>query len=109
MGEGFRVVVEVNGDSALVRVVGDIDLAARDELRNALHDACDVDRVRLVVVDLSEMTFCDSSGISALLAAKNEAAARQVEIFVTGASPSVRRVFEIAGVADRFLGPPDAQ
>jgi anti-anti-sigma factor len=53
------------------------------------------------------VTYCDSTGINALLAAYLRATARHVEMVVTGAAPSMRRVFETAGVADLLEHDPD--
>lgn len=74
-------------------------------------DNCDVVRAALIeaeptapklVVDLSELTFLDSSGISMFLQVKNELDASGRELQLTSPTESVRRVLEITGLLDLF-------
>ena len=50
------------------------------------------------VVDLSELTFCDSSGIRALMQIRADALAAGKKLLLSSPTPPVRRVFELAGV-----------
>jgi anti-anti-sigma factor len=61
MADGFRVNVRSLDDTTVVIPKGEIDLATRDDLRAAL-ERCNGS----VVVDLSGVTFLDSSGIGVL-------------------------------------------
>jgi anti-sigma B factor antagonist len=96
----FHARVEHQDASVVVGVSGEVDLAARDDFLRALNEACCEDGTRSVLVDLSGVSFCDSTGIKVLITAQGEAAARHIEMRVRDASPAVRRVFELAGVAD---------
>jgi anti-sigma B factor antagonist len=96
----FHVRVEHDDGCAVVHVSGEVDLAARDDFRRAMDYACCADGTGSVLVDLSEVSYCDSTGINVLLAARREATERHVEMTVMGTSPQVRRVFEMAEVAD---------
>ena len=51
-----------------------------------------------VEVSLADVTFIDSSGLHALVRLKTRYAGPQVEVRVVGATPRVRRVFEIAAL-----------
>ena len=53
-----------------------------------------------VVVDLSEVTFMDSSGIAALAAARNRKAAEGDELILVRPHPNVQRVLELLGMVD---------
>ena len=67
-------IVHVDGHSS-VRVTGEIDLATATELRQRLNSeiaAGDVD----LDLDLSDVTFLDSSGLVVLLAARLSTTAR---------------------------------
>ncbi len=52
----------------------------------------------LVVVDLSQLTFIDSSGLGALHAAKQRAIKNGGTLVVSRPSPMVHRVLEITGL-----------
>jgi anti-sigma B factor antagonist len=53
-----------------------------------------------VVVDLSELTFIDSSGISVLVTAARAASAERGTLVVAAPSPHVRRVFDIVKLSE---------
>lgn len=55
------------GGWAVLRVSGEMDLATSPVLRQRVHDAVAEGR-RSLVLDLSEVLFCDSSGVGVLIA-----------------------------------------
>jgi anti-anti-sigma factor len=57
----------------------------------------------LVIVDLTALTFLDSSGLRCLVRAAQDAATRNSRLVVTNATGIVRRVFALAGVASELL------
>jgi anti-sigma B factor antagonist len=95
---GVRV-VRRNG-RAIVFVRGEMDLSVTPELREAL--ALAQDQSSDVVVDLSQVSFMDSSAINALVHGYRRAQ-DQDRFQVLGAQPNVRRVFEIAGLTELLL------
>ncbi|MFF2505061.1 STAS domain-containing protein [Streptomyces sp. NPDC058067] len=54
---------------AVVRVSGEMDIATSPALRQRVHDAV-ADGRRSLVLDLSQVLFCDSSGVGVLIAAR---------------------------------------
>ncbi|MBL1076872.1 STAS domain-containing protein [Nocardia sp. 2] len=81
------------------RVSGDIDIQTVSEFRAALGMTLKADA--LVVVDLSEVTFCGVTGLRALLDAREWALDHNSSLRLVG-SRCVRRLIEIAGLADEF-------
>jgi anti-anti-sigma factor len=65
----LKVQEEQRGEWAVLRVIGELDLATSPMLRQHVHEAVAEGR-RQVVLDLSEVLFCDSSGIGVLVAAR---------------------------------------
>jgi anti-anti-sigma factor len=57
------------GGWAVVRVSGEMDLATSPALRQQVHDAV-ADGRHSLVLDLSQVLFCDSSGVGVLIAAR---------------------------------------
>jgi len=82
----------------VVRVSGEVDLATVSELQQALAAS---GRARPLVVDLTECTFLDSSGMRLLLAAAAEADAAGESFAIVAGEGGVRRALDIAAVADR--------
>jgi anti-anti-sigma factor len=56
-----------------------------------------------VVIDLTELTFLDSSGIRCLCLAAKEAAAVGCRLLLQNPSPAVLQVLEITGVDELLL------
>ncbi len=65
--EIFDLSISQHDGLSIVRMSGELDLASSDRLSALLSDLSD----QTVVVDLAELTFIDSSGIAALVAAKD--------------------------------------
>ena len=84
---------EVQSGPGRVVVAGEIDLRTSPELREALADASTVEGSELVI-DLTGVTFIDSSGISELLRASNAGH----RLTLRHPAASVRRLFELAGL-----------
>ena len=85
------------GGTAVVEVGGEIDLHSAPQLRATLLKPTEGEKPRLVV-DLSEVSFIDSTGIGVLVEALKRAREAGGALHFCGASPRVRRVFEITGL-----------
>jgi len=92
----------VNG-VPLLHPRGEIDLYTVSEFERAMSNALDV-VVKAVIVDLSDISYLDSSGLSALIVAYKKLAAQGGELYVVAPRepPAVRRVLEITRV-DTFV------
>jgi anti-sigma B factor antagonist len=85
----------------IVAVRGELDIETVVQLRATLEELSDVGWEH-VVLDLRELTFIDSMGLSLLLEA--DAAARQTggSLAIVDGSPAVARLLEIVGLTDHF-------
>ncbi|MFJ1750179.1 STAS domain-containing protein [Streptomyces sp. NPDC088116] len=92
----LRVEVRTEGLSEVVAVAGELDHHTAELLRGPLEDALDQGRVRLVI-DCSQLEFCDSTGLNVLLGARLKADAAGGGVHLAGMLPVVARVFEITG------------
>ena len=90
MSEATR---EVDGN-LVVTLAGEIDLDRAPEVRRLLLDS--VKRRLDVLVDLSKVTYIDSSGIASLVEALQWAKRRGTDLCLIAVSPEALRVFELA-------------
>jgi anti-anti-sigma factor len=81
-------------------VVGEIDLADISAFHDASYALVE-DASSAAIIDLGRVTFFNSSGISALIAAQQRANHCRVRLIIE-ASPNVRRVLEVTGLTHTF-------
>jgi anti-sigma B factor antagonist len=85
-------------DVAWVHVAGELDIATAPRLEQTLRDA--QGPARLVVLDLRELLFIDSSGVHAIVNAGIRARQAARRLLVLRGPPNVDRVFTLAGRRD---------
>lgn len=115
MGRGhvsLKVWEEVRGEWTVLRVSGEMDLVTSPAVRQHVHDAVAEGRHSLVL-DLSEVLFCDSSGVGVLIASRRlmRSCAGQLRLILParGAEDGshVNRVLAALGVRRLFDCYPD--
>ncbi|TQK44986.1 anti-anti-sigma factor [Streptomyces sp. SLBN-118] len=97
----LQVEVRTEGHSEVVKPAGELDHHTADLLRAPLDEALDQGRARLVI-DCSQLEFCDSTGLNVLLGARLKAEAAGGGVHLAGMLPVVARVFEITGAEAVF-------
>ena len=95
---------EIRGN-LVVELSGEIDLERAPEVRKLLL-AC-VGQRRDVLVDLSRVTYIDSSGIASLVEALQCAGKGGTHLGLVAVSPQALRVFELARLDKVFAIHPD--
>jgi anti-anti-sigma factor len=99
--DAFACVVEYFGhDAAHVQVMGELDIATAAKLVQAIEAA--LSKARLVVVDLSRLTFIDCVGLGAIVAVHNRARRSQRKLFLSSVTAQVNRLMDITGTSARF-------
>ena len=81
---------------------GEIDLASSDRLSRAVRDAI-FEADAAVRLDLLQVTFIDSTGISVLVRARQLAVEEGVELRVVRASARVESVLDLMGLKAYFM------
>jgi anti-sigma B factor antagonist len=84
-----------------VHLVGDIDFSSAPDLRAQLHQVIS-EGVSRLVMDVSGVAFCDSSGLGVLVGARALLLARGGTLVVEGAAGQVARLLEITGLERLF-------
>ena len=103
-GFTIRVVHDVaSPDVSTLWLGGELDLAAHEEVIAAGKRA--LTQCMRLRVDLSDVTFLDSTGLAALLVLMAEAEVVKARIEFDGASPRIERLFDMAGVGDVITKP----
>jgi anti-sigma B factor antagonist len=101
-GNGTFVVDQhqLEGGVGLVRVEGELDLASAPDLKWALADVLRSGACQLVV-DLSEVTFIDSTALGVLVGARRNLRAG-ARMAIAGTAPTVLNIIELTGLDSTF-------
>ncbi|MDH7479458.1 MAG: anti-sigma factor antagonist [Syntrophomonadaceae bacterium] len=83
----------------LVRLKGELDLAAADRVRGELDQRMVLNNTRHLLLDLSRVTFIDSSGIGVILGRYRKLAGSGGRLGILRPQPQVKRILDIAGVS----------
>jgi anti-sigma B factor antagonist len=98
----LRVSSKSEGDQAIVTVSGEIDLYTAPRLQGELTAVLDGHHPVRVVVDMSKVEFCDSTGMNVLLAAMKRARERGGGLDLAGPRPAVRKILQVTGLDSVF-------
>lgn len=98
------ITLELQTASGGCRLVvrGEIDVAAEQTFLAAAVEALDRASTPDLVVDLTEVTFIDSSGLRALLRLNKQASSQDRVVRLAVVPGPVTMLFTVAGVTDRF-------
>ena len=104
----FTVDVQSQESRCIVRLAGELDLAAIPTCDEALHSVQHED-VSEVVIDLRGLTFLDSTGLSALLQAHKAGRDGHKPVSFVRGDQRVHRVFQLTKMDDYldWVDPPD--
>ena len=93
----FSVTVSTDGDRATVFLRGELDMSGVDRAREAIEQA-ESDGGTLLVLDLSELDFIDSTGLEVMLRAARRAHDEGRRLIVRRPSRYVRRLLEMTAI-----------
>ncbi len=91
----------------VIALYGEVDYATALEFRAAMSATLSTGTVDTIIVDLSGVTFLDSTGVGTLVAAARICAELKVRFRVSEANPFIAKLFTVVGVAE-MLGIPAA-
>lgn len=100
MAEQLEIDEAVEGEAHVLRVRGELDIATGRLLEARLRALRDAQRE--VVLDLSELTFIDSSGLAILVTTAKTAERDGGAFAIRAVSAAVMRVIELSGVVERL-------
>src|SRR4051794_38222618 len=81
----------------IVRLHGDIDLATAPVLRERLLSALRPG-LRLLILDMSGVSFCDAAGLAVLIGTQRRASALGIILHLAAPRPQVIKVLRITGL-----------
>jgi anti-sigma B factor antagonist len=103
MPKSFDIEVATEGGDVVAHLAGELDLSVRADVVARVTgvlagDPPPAEPVDRLVIDLGEVTFCDSSGLGALLDIRRAAASAAVPMVLRAVPPPVDRLLELTDV-----------
>jgi anti-anti-sigma factor len=108
-GEATEVAVvhvtvqQTSNGHIVVNLAGELDIATAPQVIGAVRSALADGPVDELIIDVDRLEFVDSTGVHALVQAREAARARGASFALRRPCPLVARVLDVSGVSD-FLG-----
>ena len=101
MDQDFQIEEHSSGDTPVISVSGEIDVATAPQLRECLHQVVAAGNAT-VVVDLLGVSFLDSTALGVLVGALKRCREQGGDLHVVIADPRILKIFEITGLTNVF-------
>lgn len=98
----FTFSAERAGDAVVVTLAGELDMAVTFRLEPELERLTGEADVHALVVEMSGVTFMDSSALGLLLATQQRLRADGVRFAIANPSTGIRRILEITGAGQEL-------
>jgi anti-sigma B factor antagonist len=96
----IRLQAEHRNSCLLIKVGGEIDHLTANAFRDRVISHCGTSR--RIILDLQDVTFCDSSGLGALVGIWKAAMARDRRLVVSRPSPLCHRILQRTGLDEHI-------
>ncbi len=94
----MRWELNIEKNTLVVKLAGEFDLAVADKLRTDLDNALDNNEIRHIVLNLTNVTYIDSSGLGVILGRYKRLAQHGGKMAFVKPQPQVKRILEISGL-----------
>ncbi|WP_203926385.1 STAS domain-containing protein [Virgisporangium ochraceum] len=99
----LSIAVERTAAEAVVRLAGEIDMSTVQRLSKVVGDMLANEPPPRVVLDLGEVTFCDSQGLGTLVVLSRKAGLVQSHLVLTNVGDFLLRVLDITGLRGALM------
>jgi anti-sigma B factor antagonist len=97
----FDVTSEQRGNTVLLRLSGELDISSAPQVEEQLA-RLEPERPELIVFDLRNLAFMDSTGLRLLIAADTRARQQRRRLAIVKGPEPVQRVFRITRLEERL-------
>ncbi|MFY1673821.1 STAS domain-containing protein [Plantactinospora sp. WMMB334] len=94
--------VQRTTDEATLRLAGEIDMLTAARLSSVVNEVL-TDAPPRIVLDLADVTFCDSQGLGTLVVLSRKASHAQSLLLLTNVGEFLLRVLDITGLRSALM------
>ena len=95
--------VEITGEIARIVLSGDLDFSIQGHLGSAIDQVLSIDIAKEIHVDMTDVTFIDSSVIRALVKLRELAITQDKALSIWNCNEQIREIFMIGGFDQMFV------
>ena len=97
----FDVTIEQRGDAVHVILSGELDISTAQRLEDDMRRV-EADRPELILIDLQQLTFMDSTGLRLLITADSRAREENRRLAIVQGNEMVQRVMRLTRLDERL-------
>ncbi len=86
------------GSTMYIGLSGELDESSAVYIRSKLDELFELKEFKKVVIEMSELTFMDSTGIGVLLGRYKKLKARGVPIYIANPIKSIDKILNLSGI-----------
>ncbi|MBE6806101.1 MAG: STAS domain-containing protein [Ruminococcaceae bacterium] len=94
----MAVKIETKGEVVTAYLSGELDHHTAKEMREGIDTAIQVNMPTLLIIDFSDVTFMDSSGIGLVMGRYRLLSKTGAELHISGMSEQIYKVMKLAGI-----------
>jgi anti-sigma B factor antagonist len=98
----FGIDVQTDAPISVITLVGEIDVATCHDVRSLGVLSVQAAGITEVIIDMTGVTFIDSTGLGALIAVRNAARAADVTLRLRGITAGAAKLLKITGLDSVF-------
>lgn len=102
VGPELGIAVRHESDETIVELAGEIDIRTVTRLTAAVEDALTATPARLVL-DMGDVTFCDSQGLGTLVVLNRAATRSRSVLVLSNLTDFLDRLLNVTGLRQAFL------
>ena len=94
----MSVEINVTGEVVTAYLKGELDHHTAREMRNAIDSSIELNMPSLLILDFSQISFMDSSGIGLVMGRYRNLSRCGAKLHITGTSPQIYKVMKLSGI-----------
>lgn len=94
----LKMQTERTEHTLIVRLQGELDHHTAEKVKSHLEEQIAMNTFMHLLINLSELTFMDSSGLGVLIGRYKQIMERGGQMVVSDVHPSIYRIFEMSGL-----------
>jgi anti-sigma B factor antagonist len=100
--DGLEIAIQHGDEGSAIRLRGRLNIASSPALRDRLLAILQAQSPQSVIVDFSDVSYLDSSGIATLIEGLKMARQRQTTLCLRGLQGRLLQLFEVTGISALF-------